>query len=430
MKNEPISTLSDEQPPHHDGKRHRFVDQRVAAALAKREIVLLYGPRGCGKRQLALGLCDQTYRFDGVAGHDESGLRSVLERASTPVCVDGWQGDPQRWEALVQVARAIGRPGQVVTTFDGSLLANRSYSPHVKEAAHVEAGPLSSVETGLSDGALSLGRLLGTAGDTDRREYPTLASNRTDRQLASALVRGGWPLAAPDDRGEYARRLWADLMGIDREDGEDEHQERLLFGRAIVANLDVPLTDLAVCGSVANRPTDRQRERFSALQQELLDSLALTLRVNWRPTKLLESRFSPLPRRLFCDPSLAAAAMGLGVESLVGDSRAAGRLFRNLAIRDLTAYAAANGMAAFHYNDKDGAAIDLVLEGRGFWSAMAVALDPASVPLAAQDLARTVRYLTAYRLPEPRVMAVIAGPGSRSAAIDGVRVLPFDRLGV
>ena len=47
----------------------------------------------------------------------------------------------------------------------------------------------------------------------------------------------------------------------------------------------------------------------------------------------------------------------------------------------------------------------------------------------AQRLVRTAQYLEGYRTPKPCSLTVISGPGSCGTVLNGVRVIPFDRLG-
>ena len=68
--------------------------------------------------------------------------------------------------------------------------------------------------------------------------------------------------------------------------------------------------------------------------------------------------------RYYTDPSIAAAAMGLGPGDLMNDLSTFGFLFETLVVRDLRTIADALGGSLLHYQDKSGLECDAVLRDR------------------------------------------------------------------
>lgn len=387
----------------------RLADERIASALKRRGAVLVCGPKGCGKRAAALKACGARFSWDDDGGARE--LAALLDASDAPVLVEGWQSDAQRWDDTARAVLETGRTGRAVMTCDGEPFGGGRHAAHARAIARIDVGPLSSLETGLSDGSFSVARLLDIPGIADDG-YET-APGVDERRLAEALIRGG----LFGGRGGVA-----DMPSFNGEEG--------LFAGGIARFSGELATNLAICRSLTPSPDEDVRLRFAAFQERLVNGRVLGSRPNWRPTKLLESRFSCLPRRYFCDPSLAAAALGVdGAAALLADKGLLAKLFKTLVMRDVSAYAAMHDLAVFRYDDKDGMQFDLVLERGSQWCAAAVVVDPEDVEPTAQRLVRTAQYLEGYRTPKPCSLTVISGPGSCGTVLNGVRVIPFDRLG-
>ena len=58
----------------------------------------------------------------------------------------------------------------------------------------------------------------------------------------------------------------------------------------------------------------------------------------WDAPVRAKSRLRTKPKRYFADPSIPAAALGMGPERLLSDGQAFGLLFESLCVHDLRAY--------------------------------------------------------------------------------------------
>ena len=68
--------------------------------------------------------------------------------------------------------------------------------------------------------------------------------------------------------------------------------------------------------------------------------------------------------RYFTDPSVAAAALGIGPGDLLRDTRSFGNFFETMAVRDLRCYADALGGSVSHYLDANGLECDAIVHLR------------------------------------------------------------------
>ena len=81
----------------------------------------------------------------------------------------------------------------------------------------------------------------------------------------------------------------------------------------------------------------------------------------WCPNLRCKTPLRTTDTRYYVDPSIAAAAMGLGPGDLMNDLPTFGLFFETLAVRDLRTCADALGGSVLHYLDKSGLECDAIL---------------------------------------------------------------------
>ena len=168
----------------------RVADRELVAALAAAGIVLLEGPRGCGKTSTGLQAAASAALLD--RDEAERALAAVApERVlagAQPRLVDEWQLVPSLWNQARAMVDALGAPkGQFI--FAGSSVPADDVTRHTGalRVHRLRMRPMSLTESGGSSGEVSLAAVL--AGD-----HPLAPSRRTDlATLTDHVVRGGWP---------------------------------------------------------------------------------------------------------------------------------------------------------------------------------------------------------------------------------------------
>ena len=150
----------------------------------------------------------------------------------------------------------------------------------------------------------------------------------------------------------------------------------------------------------------------------------------WRPHQRSKAALRQAPRRHFCDPSLAAAALGGSPDRLLKDLEWLGLLFESLVIRDLRVLAQALDGEVFHYRDDYGIEVDAIVQLRdGRWGAIEIKLGPGQVEAAAAGLRRFRQQIDTRRSGEPSFLAVVCGSGYGYRRADGIAVVPVGALG-
>ena len=84
----------------------------------------------------------------------------------------------------------------------------------------------------------------------------------------------------------------------------------------------------------------------------------------WNPNIRSKTAIRTTDTRYFMDPSIAAAALGIGPKDLTHDLNTMGFLFENLAVRDLRVYSELLDGNVYHYRDKSGLECDAVIHLR------------------------------------------------------------------
>ncbi len=84
----------------------------------------------------------------------------------------------------------------------------------------------------------------------------------------------------------------------------------------------------------------------------------------WNPNLRSKTAIRTSDTRYFIDPSIAAAALGIGPDDLIHDLTTFGLLFETLCVRDLRIYAEVMNGEVYHYRDKDGLECDAVIHLR------------------------------------------------------------------
>ena len=158
----------------------------------------------------------------------------------------------------------------------------------------------------------------------------------------------------------------------------------------------------------------------------------------WEAPVRAKSRLRTKPKRYFADPSIPAAALGMGPERLLSDGQTFGLLFESLCIHDLRAYTAclpdAHPGSLRYYGDSDGLEVDAIIEPRdGRWAALKIKPGEAKAPDSIRNIARLRKKIAsnpAARNPEPVFAAVITAtsPFCRYDAEHDVYVFPITAL--
>lgn len=424
---EPFTALQPSGPP--PPYRSRVVDAELRNQLKSAAVVLIEGPKACGKTMTARRVAASEVFLDAdpkalEAARTDPGL--VLGGAS-PRLLDEWQVAPELWNPVRRSADLSGRKGLFLLT--GSAVPPDDITRHTGAGrlARVRMRPMSLFELGLSGGEVSLGTLL--AGEP----VSAPAVTTTIPGLATVVCRGGWPGTIEADLPEARRYVRNYLNEIRRADLNRVSQRRrdpnrtLRLLRSLARNVATSVTLKTLAADVGDGITARTAAEY-------LDDLARLFVVDnlppFAPHLRSRSRLRRTPKRYLTDPSLATAALDASPEDLLRDLPYFGFLFEALVVRDLHVYAQAHDAELRHYRDNTGLEVDVVIEtARGGWMPIEIKLGgTANIELAAQNLLRLRQRVDVNRIGNPVKMVVVTGTGYAYERPDGVAVVPVGTL--
>lgn len=418
--------------------RKRIADEILARKLEGKGAVLIEGPKWCGKTTTAEQIAASILYMDEPEKKEQNITMSELNpkrllKGAAPRLIDEWQIAPKLWDAIRFEVDHRGELGQFVLT--GSAVP-----ADTKEITHSGTGrftrltmrPMSLYESGDSTGEVSLKDLFDGAAEIDG------ASELDIDRLAFLVCRGGWPQAV-DMRDEIALDQAMDYYDavvrsdINRADGVQKNSEkvhRLMRSYARNQGSQIPNTVLAQDVS-ANDKVSMSDETVAAYVSALRKIFVVEDMPAWNPNLRFRTAIRSSDTRYYIDPSIAAAALGIGPNDLVNDLKTFGFLFETLCIRDLRVFADSLNGEVYHYRDRDGQECDAVAHLRnGKYGLIEIKLGgDRLIEEGAKSLKAMEAKIDTDKMNAPSFLMVLTGTGDYAyRRQDGVYVVPIGCL--
>ena len=407
----------------------RIADQMLRDVLSFRAAVLLEGARYVGKTETARLLANSELLLDIDADARMSALVNpdgVLS-GTTPLLIDEWQFVPELWNHVRRKCDDRQQVGQFILT--GSARPSDTITRHSGSGrvARLKLHPMTLAEQGLSDHSISLSSLL--RGEELSGSKP----NTTLSDLIDASCKGGWPALISANLADSLKHVRSYLEEITHVEllGEiafDPARMRQLL-ISIARNVS---TDVAIKTLQADVNTSIQARTITKYLDQLQQIHIVEKLMPWATHLRARSQLRLTPKRFFCDPSLAVAALRATPDKLRADMRYFGLLFESLVVRDLLVYAQANDASVSFYRDNTGLEIDAIVEtSAGVWIPIEIKLGGSSyIDAAAKALIRLERKVDVEKKGDPAAKLVItASPVFPHTRPDGVSVLSIGSIG-
>jgi len=403
----------------------RFATERVAVALGDTPVVLLIGPRQCGKttlvRQLAglerEGLERDDKQRDYVTLDDDTVLAAARSdpagfiRGFDSVAIDEVQRSPELLRAIKLSVDNDRRAGRFLLTGSANILA----LPQVSEslAGRMEIVNLMPISRAEIAGKKPAFLKTAFSGKLARPGQVIVGDD-----LVHAVLVGGYPEML---RRESSRRrqAWARdyVKAIVQRDVRDiaevEKLDQLPRLLQVLAHHSGQLTNFTQIGGQLGID-DKTTRKYTGI----LEQLFLVSRVSpWYRNEL--NRLIKTPKLHFLDSGLLAALLGLTSDRIAKDRSAFGALLETFVLSEVMKEAAScdESYALHHYRDKDGDEVDIIVEDeRGVMVGIEV---KASATVRANDFKGI------------RKLKNICGDALKLGMVlyDGTQVVPFgDRL--
>ena len=402
--------------------------------------VLVEGAKWCGKTttckrfaKSVLDLSDPDVR-DHALELAEMDVKSLLEGA-TPRLIDEWQDVPKFWDAIRNRVDRLGGCGLFLLT--GSAVVREEKRKQIRHTgtgriSRLKMRPMTLWESGESTGETSLAGLF--AGDFSAGA----GKDQSLAEIAWLVCRGGWPKAV--ERGgdvslDYAKEYVNAVAESDltRMDGVPRSPARVRRLLRSLARLQATQSSLATIRKdiVANDDGSLSELTIADYVNALEKIFAVENAHAWCPNLRAKSSVRTSDTRYFVDPSLAAAALGIGPGNLMDDLPTFGLFFETMAVRDLRVYAEASGGFVEHYRDKTGLECDAVVHLRnGDYGLVEIKLGGETLigeGVETLDHLATLAQAKLKRQPSFRMVLTAVGPFAYRRK-DGIVVAPIGSL--
>lgn len=416
------------------GYQPRVVDREVAEALQASPAVLLDGPRASGKTWTGKRFAQSEALFDTMLGVR---LAASIDPASlldgpVPRLLDEWQQVPDVWNPMRRACDDRAEMGQFLLTGSANPPDEITRHSGAGRVVRVRMRPMSLLESGESDGSVSLSKLMD--GESCEPQSPGI---RTPEMIDLAC-RGGWPRIAsgtPVSAQRYLRDYLGDISRTDIAQVDDVKRDpvgvrRLLASLGRNTGTKASYTTLAKDAS-GDREVPMHSRTVKGYVQALERLFVVEDLPAWQPHLRSRIALRTTPVRHFVCPSLAVAALRTNSARLRADLEFFGFLFESLVVRDLRIYSQIEGCQLSHYRDEYGLEVDVILErADGEWAAFEVKLGSDEGVMEGIESLRQLRdRVDAKRMGDPVKLAVITATGIGVELPDGIAVIPVTTLG-
>lgn len=424
-----------------DGNQYlpRLIDPVVDLHMRAFGAVEITGTMWSGKTWTSRAHGKSRVTFDNKQTRElaEIDLDAVL-KGDHPHIIDEWQEVPEVWDVVRdKVDDAGGKRGLYILTGSSRPAKGETHHTGSGRISRLKMWPMTLSESGNSGKSVSLSGLFEGAFEPGPVETNT-------EQLARLVCRGGWPAAIclDDEAARIVPEQYLDAL-FAKEDEKAPGSERELrqFLQSLARNVGGAATLETLAKDMgldeAGKVSDANTRRMSAFLDYFLGRYVVCDLHGWDAPIKSKSRLRTKPKHGFADPSLPAALLGVGPETLMGNLQLFGQLFEELCLRDLRVYASTMSEAQpdplRYYRDADGLEVDAIVEMRdGRWGAIEVKLGANKADDAARNLLRLKRKIAANpaaRNPDPSFMLVLVGKTNyQYKTPEGVIVAPITEL--
>ncbi|MCD8503853.1 MAG: ATP-binding protein [Burkholderiaceae bacterium] len=344
----------------------RFAEPRLAQALAYSPVVLVHGPRQCGKSTLAKMLGDrQGYgylSFDNAVTRrsaDEDPLGFVDDLPSR-VILDEVQRVPALFTTLKSVVDRDRQPGRFLLTGSSNVLLVPKLSDSLAgRMAILRLHPFAQCELAGQPSEF-LDRLF-------EADFPVKTVPRLKEDLLERVVAGGYPPALERPAGPPAHTTRDDwyrdyITSLVQRDVREISRIRSLDALPRLLRLAAARTGQLV--NLLDLSTSFQQSRQTIGDYiTLLEHIFLLERLPpWYNNHT--SRLIKTPKLHLGDSGLACSLLGVDAQTLKSDRSQFGPLLETFVYQEIRRMASWHERhhEFFHYRDKDQAEVDIVIE--------------------------------------------------------------------
>lgn len=411
----------------------RIIDKEIDDLLKIMGAVLIEGCKWCGKSTTGAKHAKSIIELQNPNNQEEynqinNTKPSLFLNGDKPRMFDEWQMYPVIWDAIRTDVDHTGLKGQYILT--GSARPQEGTTMHTGTGriSRVLMRPMSLYESGESTGEVSLMDLFNNLDIVGE-------SKLSLEDIASIIVRGGWPAAINIKEDikyriskEYVKSLiHEEVKNIDGVERNPEKMQSVL--RSLSRNIATPVSNATLVNDVKenfdneiSRPT--LNDYINTLEKLYVVEEIKATNLNLRSKYAIRTT----SKKIFVDPSIATATLEITPNDLLNDLNTFGFMFESLCLRDLEIYSQSHGGNITFYRDENGFEIDAILKlSNGKWGAIEIKLGAGYIDEAAKNLLKLKENINEKASP-PSFLMVLTASNYSYRRNDGVYVVSIGTL--
>ena len=365
----------------------RYIEQRLTDALEDSPVVLIHGPRQCGKTTLAQTVCapgnlswnnDSTKRKYGTArpaddksgeyayiSFDNKGPREFAKNdpvgfASTlpqRVILDEVQKVPELFEALKIEVDRNRVPGRFLLTGSANVLQVPGLSDSLAgRMLMIRLHPLAQCELENQPPPGFLNTLFENG-------FKVCQTRRLGMELGERISAGGYPAALALPPGQR-RFSWYDSYIMTQLLKDVSGFARISTLETLPRLLAIAATRTAGLFNVSDITSSFELSRHTVKSYIKLLEMAFLVERTPPWYSNLNRRLVKTPKLHMCDTGLACALLGVDADGLMQNRPLLGQLLETFVLQEMRRQSSWHDahLSFYHYRDRKGAEVDIVIE--------------------------------------------------------------------
>ena len=345
----------------------RYIEKEIKDALETSGVVVISGPKFCGKTTTSKVFAKSMYALDTKKKIElaQASPEGILI-GEVPRLIDEWQNVPDLWNcARSEVDNRESKFGQFI--FTGSSTPadmNDIYHSGAGRIVTIPMMPMTLSETNESKKIVSLSALF--AG---QNSLFYVNDNFSLYDIAFYICRGGWPLSLNDNKDLSLRiteNYCSTLFNFENSKNQKFRNKKpeimRMILRSYARNVSTEARRKTILTDV-NEHDDRNLDSstFDDYVEALKDLFIIRDIEPWNPNFRSKTAIVSSPTRHFVDTSIAANSLGISPSDLINDPNTFGLFFEDFVIKELSVYAMVLKGKLRHYRDGNGLECDAVL---------------------------------------------------------------------
>lgn len=348
----------------------RYIEENIAEMLETSGVVVVTGPKFCGKTTTCKLFAKSIYSLD----NDEkirlaqSSPNSILI-GDNPRLIDEWQFVPDLWNCVrSEVDRRDEKFGQFIFTGSSTPAEmDKIYHSGAGRIVSLKMSTLTLSETNESKKIISLKRLF-----EGKQECFYINENYFLQDTAFYICRGGWPLSLEQEKKkalQITRNYCSTLFNFENSFNKKfRNKNSTIFEmilKSYARNISTEARKSTMINDI-NKNDDRNLDinTFDSYVEALKDLFIIDDLEAWNPNLRSKAIIISTPTRHFVDTSVAAYALDISPDDLLSDPKTFGLFFEDFVIKELRVYTNLLGGQVRHYRDGNGLECDAVIHLR------------------------------------------------------------------